>query len=120
MNRLFPLASALILVGLVGCDAAEYYPHHEAAERSDDLRKEGSGSYGGNNSAFPVGTPGTATPAAPATGAVPATPTQAAPSSSAFQQGGSYSGAATGASGPDGGHSVPLDGTTSLGTTAGR
>ena len=55
-NRTLILAAAL-LIG--GCDFVDYYPQHAPPEQTSDLQKQGAGSYGGANSNFPIGTPGT-------------------------------------------------------------
>ena len=121
------LASTLACVAM-GCDATDYYPQHRPPQPQSDLTKQGPGTYGGNNSEYPVGTPGT-------TGAEKTAPTpggSAAPSldrtpgdaglqinngSGAFNPGDS----ATGRPAPSAaGSGTPVDGTTNLGTSGGH
>ncbi len=117
------LVWTLVLVGTtgaVGCAPVDYYPHHETSERASDVRKQGDGSYGGNNSSYPVGTPGTT-----ADRAAPSEPPAAASGPSLntsgrgdFSPTGSYSGANTGGSTPSDQNASP--GTTATGTAGGH
>jgi hypothetical protein len=73
----------LVAVALVGggCDNFDYYPGHEMQEKTSDLRKQGPDNYGGNNSNYPVGTPGTSGTTQPISAvptAVPAQPSNGA------------------------------------------
>ncbi len=104
----FLLAAGLSAIG--GCDAVDYYPAHETPMRSADLRKEGVGTYGGNNSNYPVGTPGTAGTDGPTSGTAPSFN---ASGQGTFSNTGSYSGANVG------GANTPLDRTTTGPGTAG-
>ena len=119
------LAALLLIVG--GCDAVDYYPKHESPQQSADLRKDGPGSYGGNNSNYPVGTPGTSDTAMPsATNTLPSAatpnngPTFNINGQGTFSATGSYSGANTGGSSTANRPNAPADGTTRTGTSAGR
>ncbi len=112
------IRSAALLVSLVtgvGCDYVDYYPHHEQPTQNSDLRKSGPGTYGGNNSTYPVGTPGTGTPI----------PAASAPSVNASGAGtvsdtGSYSGASTGGASSASPPAGSMDGTTHTGAAGGH
>ena len=98
----------LTLAGLllVGCEPVDYYPNHEALERTGDIHKAGPGPYGGNNSNFPVGTPGTPGTTQPITPSASAALPVGTPASSGptfnlngrntFSETASYTGANTG------------------------
>ena len=131
----FKLPTLLLSIGVAcgtGCDATDYYPQHEAPLRSSDLQKQGPGSFGGNNSVYPVGTPGTTgtdrTAPAPTTGGKTSQTTpindsnvglNATDSSGVSTGTGTYTGRSVGAStGSNAG--TPVDGTTNMGTSAGH
>ena len=117
------IASLGILILLAGCDAVDYYPTHETPEQRADLTKSGPDAYGGNNAAFPIGTPGTnpqpgAQPTTTAPSAQANSPALDTRGSGAFPEAGSYSGTSVGGGIGSPTRSVPVDGTTVLG--AGR
>ena len=121
------LGSGLILLtAVVGCEPVDYYPNHETPQQSGDLRKQGPGGYGGNNSDYPVGTPGTAGTSQPATppveNSIPSQlsggPTFTTSGQGTFSQTGSYSGANTG--GASAADQSISPGTTTTGTASGH
>lgn len=111
--RTLGLAAMIFVAG--GCELVDYYPNHEAPQQANDLKKSGPGTYGGNNSNYPVGTPGTSDNAAPPPG-----PTLNNSSQGAFSPTGTYSGAATGGGAPTSPAGTPSENATQTGTSAGR
>ena len=115
--------SLLVLGALtVGCEPVDYYPDHRPPQPASDLQKSGTGPYGGTNSDYPLGTPGTQG-GAPAGGGVPtpdAGPAFTTTGTGPLSTSGSYTGANTGGSAAGNRPTTPAGGVTDGGTAGGH